>query len=222
MLEDAAYRRMLDLYYAAEKPLPINRQGIYRLVRARSKTEQLAVDVVLGEFFTESEQGWRNARADAEIAKAQEKSQSARESAGKRWQSNGNAKAMRTHSEGNAGVECEGNAPNNQKPITNNQEPKRVEKPRSQGSRLPAGWFPSESLKAWAEKERSDLEVNAVIASFRDYWIAVPGSRGLKLDWDATFRNWVRKERQGVARKEINYDALVARIEEEDRQRAGN
>ena len=27
---------------------------------------------------------------------------------------------------------------------------------------------------------------------FKDYWIAQPGQKGVKLDWDATWRNWVR------------------------------
>ena len=28
---------------------------------------------------------------------------------------------------------------------------------------------------------------------FIDYWIAQPGQRGTKLDWDATWRNWMRR-----------------------------
>jgi uncharacterized protein YdaU (DUF1376 family) len=62
MLEDAAYRRMLDVAYAAEKPLPRIRRTIYRLVRARSHAEKLAVDVVLGEFWIEGDDGWHNKR----------------------------------------------------------------------------------------------------------------------------------------------------------------
>lgn len=118
MLEDSAYRRMLDIYYGTERPLPRDQQAIYRLVRARSHAEKLAVDVVIGEFFTEGDDGWHNARADAEIAKAVCKSDKARASAGRRWHSDGNANAMRTHSDGNA--------PNNQQPRTNNQKVKSI------------------------------------------------------------------------------------------------
>jgi hypothetical protein len=28
---------------------------------------------------------------------------------------------------------------------------------------------------------------------FRDYWIAQPGAKGIKLDWPATWRNWIRR-----------------------------
>jgi hypothetical protein len=52
-------------------------------------------------------------------------------------------------------------------------------------------------LSAWAAKERPDLDVDAVAAKFRDHWAAKPGKAGLKLDWDATFRNWVRDEKPG-------------------------
>ncbi len=65
---------------------------------------------------------------------------------------------------------------------------------RSRGSRLPPDWSPSELLLAWAGKERPDLNLESTVAKFRDHWTAAPGSKGVKLDWDATFRNWVRSE----------------------------
>jgi uncharacterized protein YdaU (DUF1376 family) len=218
ILEDGAYRRMLDLYYSSERPLPKNRDGLYRLLRARSKEEKSAVDTVLAEFFHEDEYGWRNARADSEISKAQEKGMKAKRSAELRWQSERNANAsrpdMRTHSDGNA--------PNNQEPIANNQEPKREQRQqRSRGSRLPPDWEPSEILKAWASKERPDLDPRVTLERFRDYWASVPGGKGLKLDWDATFRNWTRAERAGSKPKEIDFEALTKRLEEQERASAG-
>lgn len=30
-------------------------------------------------------------------------------------------------------------------------------------------------------------------AKFRDYWVAQPGQKGVKLDWPATWRNWCRR-----------------------------
>ena len=30
-------------------------------------------------------------------------------------------------------------------------------------------------------------------AKFRDYWSAQPGAKGRKTDWDATWRNWIRR-----------------------------
>jgi len=66
--------------------------------------------------------------------------------------------------------------------------------PRSpSGSRLPAGWTPSGDLLAWAKTERPDVDPTRELAGFRDYWASVAGAKGRKADWDATFRNWIRK-----------------------------
>jgi len=63
------------------------------------------------------------------------------------------------------------------------------------GSRLPADWFPSESEIQFCKTERPDLDPAKTAERFRDYWHAQPGSKGTKLDWTATWRNWVRDER---------------------------
>lgn len=70
MVEDGAYRRLLDLYYSTEKALPSDRKAIYRLSRARTKEEQSAIDIVLEEFFLDTEEGWFHSRCDEEIEKA--------------------------------------------------------------------------------------------------------------------------------------------------------
>ncbi len=67
-----------------------------------------------------------------------------------------------------------------------------VRSPR--GSRLPLGWKPDDVLLAWAKKERPDLDISLVVDMFRDYWAAVSGSKGVKADWSATFRIWVRRQ----------------------------
>ena len=36
-------------------------------------------------------------------------------------------------------------------------------------------------------------EVRLEADNFRDYWVAVPGAKGLKLDWEATWRNRIRE-----------------------------
>lgn len=62
----------------------------------------------------------------------------------------------------------------------------------TKGTRLPDDWEPTEEMIQFA----SDLNLGAfaIAESFRDYWIAVPGAKGVKLDWAATWRNWCRSE----------------------------
>lgn len=85
-LEDAAYSRLLRRYYATEKPLPVSVAEVQRLVGARTKWERQAVANVLREFFDLQEDGWHNARADAEIAKYRARCEKARASIAKRWE----------------------------------------------------------------------------------------------------------------------------------------
>jgi hypothetical protein len=61
------------------------------------------------------------------------------------------------------------------------------------GSRIPADFTVTEAHRNFA-REGSFIDPDLVIDEFRDYWSAVPGSRGVKLDWDATFRNRIREK----------------------------
>ncbi len=53
---------------------------------------------------------------------------------------------------------------------------------------LPLEW------KTYCNEKRPDLMPESVFEDFRDYWIAQAGQRGVKLDWFATWRTWVRKQ----------------------------
>ena len=79
---------------------------------------------------------------------------------------------------------------------------------QSRGTRLPADWVPTEDQIAFCKAERPDLNPTAVADRFRDFWIAQPGSKGVKLDWDATWRNWVRNEKAGGGRAAGNTTAM--------------
>ena len=65
--EDLAYRRLLDLYYMSERPIPLDTQSVARKIR-------LDLDItesVLGEFFDKGVEGYRHGRCDMEIGKYQ-------------------------------------------------------------------------------------------------------------------------------------------------------
>lgn len=67
------------------------------------------------------------------------------------------------------------------------------------GARLPDDWEPSDAVREWARAEFPAVSLAAAVDEFRDHWRAVPGQKGVKLDWDATFRNRIRQlaERAG-------------------------
>jgi hypothetical protein len=94
------------------------------------------------------------------------------------------------------------------------------------GSRLPTDFvFPKE----WADfciQQRPDLNLQQTFDSFKDYWVSAP--KGTKLDWFATWRNWVRNQSTPKANKfdvvltttppPPNQDAALKRILEDDKK----
>jgi hypothetical protein len=66
------------------------------------------------------------------------------------------------------------------------------------GTRIPDGFVPDIDAAVADGLNRSKAEFEA--KRFRDYYIAAPGQKGVKLDWPATWRNWYRTaiERMGT------------------------
>ena len=54
-----------------------------------------------------------------------------------------------------------------------------------------------------AEAMSVTLDVSAVWDQFRDYWLAIPGRQGVKLDWQATWRNWVRRACEKLSKRDL-------------------
>jgi uncharacterized protein YdaU (DUF1376 family) len=61
--EDLAYRRLLDMAYLSEKPIPLDTN----LVARRVRIDQDIVEQVLSEFFEKTESGYRNRRVEEEV-----------------------------------------------------------------------------------------------------------------------------------------------------------
>jgi hypothetical protein len=101
--------------------------------------------------------------------------------------------------------------------------PKTVRSPT--GSRLAPDWTLPEDLKAWATEARPDLDIALQAARFRDYWAALPGAKGRKTDWPATWRNWIRGEKLApgtYARPAYDYEAIAraAGLTDDDEEHA--
>ncbi|WP_019658940.1 DUF1376 domain-containing protein [Stenotrophomonas hibiscicola] len=79
LIEDAIYSRLLRRYYLQEEALPADVKQVARLAGARSQEELEAVQAVLDEFFTLTDTGWHNKRADEEIARYKSRVEAARE-----------------------------------------------------------------------------------------------------------------------------------------------
>lgn len=106
-IEDIAYRRLLDLYYLHERPLNSGLTSVARQINLRDYESE--VKSVLEEFFTLTDDGWINVRADKEIAHYRGKIEQA-------------SRAGRVSAERRSNARSTDVQPtNNHKPITNNQ-----------------------------------------------------------------------------------------------------
>jgi hypothetical protein len=63
------------------------------------------------------------------------------------------------------------------------------------GSRLANDWVLPNEWEYWANKERPDLNAMQVADQFKDFWCSKAGKDAIKLDWQATWRNWVRNQK---------------------------
>ncbi len=174
MLEDLAYRRLLDLYYTNEGPIA-TLDPAHEIGMAGHEAE---VNSVLRKFFVEVDGEWHNVRCNEEIAAYKKMGDDGRRGAAKRWGKPVDSPPIAT-------------------PIaTSNQEP-RTKESRARGSRLPQDLVLGDELRRFAIEQQINPDIE--FAKFRDYWYAVPGQKGVKLDWPATWRNWCRNAKKNPA-----------------------
>ena len=109
LLEDLAYRRLLDEYYLHERPLNTGLTSVARQIGMREHENE--VQFVLESFFHLTDDGWINVRADKEIAHFKGKIEQASKA--------GKASAERRSNARSTDVQ----PTNNQEPVTNNHKP---------------------------------------------------------------------------------------------------
>jgi len=89
-------------------------------------------------------------------------------------------------------------------PETETETETKKEK-KTLGKRLASDFsFPIE-WEQFCKETRPELHPTRTFDQFKDYWIAQAGQKGVKLDWFATWRNWVRSTN---APKQNPYDVV--------------
>ena len=147
LMEDLAYRRLLDFYYLHENP--IKQRDIARQIGMREHEQDVLT--VLNEFFVSTDEGFVSPRADKEIEHFHSKVEQASRA--------GKASAERRLNNRSTDVQ----PTNNHKPITINQEPYIKEgKPSLSGTTFPPCPH-SELLKLW-EKHLLGCKLNPKIS----------------------------------------------------------
>jgi len=183
-IEHGIYRQLIDWQYLDEQPIPLETQVVMRRLRLGSEHETSLLNV-LSDFFAKGDEGYSQTRIRLEINEYHGQADKNR--------TNGKlgGRPKKTQSVISGNPDESQNNPNHE-PITNNQKPSKT---ATRGARLPANWKPDSELAEWSKTERPDLDLRKVFAEFTDYWNSVAGGKGVKLDWNATWRNWVRSQK---------------------------
>jgi len=146
MIEDLAFRRLLDHYYLHEAP--IKQRDIARQIGMRDSEQEVLA--VLSEFFISTEDGFINPRADTEIAKYRKFSEDGKKGAAMRWHKD-------TNGEANSPPNATPMATNNHKPITNNQIKPSICPPSGELEPAPIKKLPECNHKAVIELYHENL-----------------------------------------------------------------
>lgn len=95
------------------------------------------------------------------------------------------------------------------KEATSSEAPSKGGASRPKATRVPDNFTPSEEMKKWFVEGGYASLFNGPNEheKFMDYWRSVPGIRGQKIDWPATWRNWMRTAAERSGRQPGN--ALV-------------
>jgi uncharacterized protein YdaU (DUF1376 family) len=188
--EDLAFRRLLDLYYTQEKPIPNRTQEVARRIRMGKNID--AVQTVLEEFFMFNQEHdfWFHKRCDETIAAYQAKAERNRAVGKLGGRPKSNPEETQTVSKHNP----------NQEPITNNHKPIKekatnVACPLDVSPQVWADWLQLRKSKKASVTEtvvkgaRSEAaKLGWELERFLIEW-CTRGSQGLKAEWVAEKQN---------------------------------
>ena len=185
------YTTILMLIYDAGGPIAYDARRLSRRMCCPIGTFKTIIDDLISDQKLVLRDGFlSNMRAEIELEKLNQKRLSASENAKTRWQEKPNkttGDVMRTHSDRNA----------NQSQSQNHsykKEDTNVSSKEKRGTRLSSDWVPDQTQTNEAFQMGLTMqEIDNEAAKFRDYWIAKSGKDATKLDWSATWRNWIRR-----------------------------
>ena len=197
--EEAAYLRIVNAIHKHEGPVPDNDRVLAGMFRTSTRKARALVKALVAAGKIEIEDGkiW-NDRARSDLVQRGFTSISRAESGAKggRTRAENAANALKTNDPPQANASSrEEKRREEEKEEPNGSSKKQV----ARGSRLPRDW---QLPRPWGQRAvdagMAETRVRSEAEVFRDYWIAKPGKDGTKLDWEATWRNWIKRclERQ--------------------------
>jgi len=200
--EDGVYNRLLRLCWRTPGcSIPHDDEWIRRMMRVDQTDYASAVLPIIREFFKVDKGRLYSPRLMSEYLIAKNKHEK-RVKAGKKGGRPSKPLKNNETDENKAlakGKQTESNHNHNH----NHKDKKVIDKSitqKNRGCRLPDDWFPKPEDEFLKPFNLTADQLQNHFQSFRDYWMAKPGKDGVKLDWQATWRNWIRNARQNYSK----------------------
>lgn len=104
----------------------------------------------------------------------------------------------------------------------NNTDSSLRSESKARGTRLSEDWIPGTEYIQFATGEGMTFEAaHREANNFRDYWISQPGAKGVKANWLATWRNWIRRATANAPKKQQpEQNPMLAALERAKREAA--
>lgn len=204
--EEGIYLRLINYYYDTEKPIPIKTHLVLRKLRVADESE--AVELILEEFFTKTQDGWIHNHCDKLISEYQKMAERNKKNAklGGRPKNKDLGKP--------SGIPKGNQDKTNSQPtgIPNQELLTKNHKPETKGNRAKRFTPPTIEEAADYFKERGCL-LESEVEKFLDFYSSkgwMVGRNKMK-DWKAAVRNWLKgkssvSKLEGVNQIGSNFD----------------
>jgi len=92
----------------------------------------------------------------------------------------------------------------------------RQKEPRTRGTRITDDFQPNQANLEWAATDAPDVDLQRETAALIDHFASLPGQKGIKTDWQRTWRNWIRRQQGWINDRNGGRPSTKAREEAED------
>jgi uncharacterized protein YdaU (DUF1376 family) len=196
-VEHGAYL-LLIMHYWRKGSLPDNDELLARITGIKL-AEWCTMRPIIEAFF---QPGWKHKRIEFELTESARISEAGRrggKASGIARKKGNVAKSIAKSNDRSTTVERPLNdqrtideALHSPSPSKKDKEAYASLRARKRASRLSAEWWPStEGINFAIGKGLNQQCISVEAEKFRNYWIAKAGTGATKLDWDATWRNWI-------------------------------
>ena len=94
-------------------------------------------------------------------------------------------------------------------PTPNKEEADASSSPHKRASRISEDFTVTPEMRLWASSKAPDADLMTETEKFINYWVAKAGKDATKLDWNATWRNWILNAKTSQGRQDHSSRGLA-------------